>query len=187
MTRKSVRLLLILMVSFLAGCVAGGKIASHMPVDQGFAFVELEEVPFFPQQKDQCGPAALATVLAAAGVKVTPAELVGKVFLPGRGGSLQLEMVAVTRRYDRIPCVSKVGSEFLLAELQAGRPVLVLQNLGLSWWPIWHYAVVIGFDPARGVFFLRSGVTERLSLSARIFFNTWEASKFWAMVSPGDP
>jgi len=33
---------------------------------------ELREVPFFPQEEFQCGPAALATVLAASGVKVTP-------------------------------------------------------------------------------------------------------------------
>ena len=33
---------------------------------------ELAQVPFFPQDEYQCGPAALATVLASAGAKVTP-------------------------------------------------------------------------------------------------------------------
>ena len=36
---------------------------------------ELEAVPFFPQKAYQCGPAALATVLGAAGFAVTPDEL----------------------------------------------------------------------------------------------------------------
>src|SRR5262249_33165121 len=43
---------------------------------------ELTEVPFFPQSDYQCGPAALATVMVAAGVKVTPEELVPEVYLP---------------------------------------------------------------------------------------------------------
>ena len=38
--------------------------------------VELTEVPFYPQKEYQCGPAALATALAASGVEVTPDELV---------------------------------------------------------------------------------------------------------------
>jgi len=35
--------------------------------------VELTEVPFFPQEDYQCGPAALATVLNVTGVTITPA------------------------------------------------------------------------------------------------------------------
>ncbi len=34
----------------------------------------------------------------------------------------------------------------ITGELAAGRPVLVLQNLGVSWAPRWHYAVVVGAD-----------------------------------------
>src|SRR5437868_2835012 len=38
--------------------------------------LELTQVPFFPQDEYQCGPAALATALSASGVKITPQELV---------------------------------------------------------------------------------------------------------------
>src|SRR5437868_6842253 len=55
-------------------------------------YVELKEVPFFPQDEYQCGPAALATVLNTFGVKVTPEELVPEVYLPARKGSLQAGM-----------------------------------------------------------------------------------------------
>src|SRR5690606_29566356 len=61
--------------------------------------VELKSVPFFPQDEYQCGPAALATSLAATGVKVTPTELVPQVYLPERKGSLQVEMLAAARRH----------------------------------------------------------------------------------------
>src|SRR5574342_247053 len=60
--------------------------------------VELARVPFFAQEAYQCGPAALAMALGAAGKRVTPEELVAEVYLPGREGSLQVEMLAATRR-----------------------------------------------------------------------------------------
>ena len=64
--------------------------------------VELAGVPFFPQDDYQCGPAALATVLAHSGVRVTPEALVPQVYLPARHGSLQVEMLAAARRHDRV-------------------------------------------------------------------------------------
>jgi hypothetical protein len=59
---------------------------------------ELTEVPFFPQIDYYCGPSSLAMVLSAAGARATPDTLVDQVFLPGRKGSLQVEMLAAARR-----------------------------------------------------------------------------------------
>ena len=81
---------------WLAGCAAiGSREAILEGVDP--ARVELESTPFFPQSDYQCGPAALATVLAADGVDVTADQLVSEVYLPGRRGSLQVELIAATR------------------------------------------------------------------------------------------
>ena len=52
--------------------------------------VELSAVPFFAQEDYQCGPAALATSLAHFKVAVTPDDLVDKVYLPARQGSLRV-------------------------------------------------------------------------------------------------
>ena len=65
--------------------------------------VELSRTPFFPQTRYHCGPAALATVLDGSGVDVKPDQLSASVYLPGKKGSLQIEMVAATRRYGRLP------------------------------------------------------------------------------------
>ncbi|MEE4360755.1 MAG: hypothetical protein V2I63_04445, partial [Pseudomonadales bacterium] len=94
---------------------------------------ELRTVPFYPQVAYQCGPAALATVLVHSGVDTTAEALVDQVWLPGRRGSLQIELVAATRRQGRLPYVLGGDLEELAAELRQGRPVLVLQNLGSSW------------------------------------------------------
>jgi tetratricopeptide (TPR) repeat protein len=145
-------------------------------------------VPFFPQEEFQCGPAALATVLTHSGRRTTPEELAPRVYLPGREGSLQVELAAAVRRYDRIPYVIQTSVPALIAELQAGRPAVVLQNLGLARLPIWHFAVVVGYSIHDDTVLLRSGTRERLRMSAYNFVRTWELGSRWGLVvlRPGE-
>lgn len=145
--------------------------------------IELVETEFFPQRKYHCGPAALASVLRHAQVKVAPDQLVDQVYVPGRRGALQAEMLAATRRHRRVAYPLPPTRDALLAELASGRPVLVLQNLGLRRWPVWHYAVLIGYDTADDTVILRSGATRRLLMPARRFFRTWERAGRWAFVA----
>ncbi len=146
--------------------------------------VELTAVPFHPQERYQCGPAALATLLQWSGVAVTPDELVPQVWVPARRGSFQPEMLAAARRHGRAPYVLAPELDALFHELAAGHPVLVLQNLAFDWFPRWHYAVVIGFDPAREEVILRSGTTERLRTPLALFERTWQRGGHWAVVIP---
>lgn len=145
--------------------------------------VELEAVPFFPQDEYQCGPAALATALASYEVAVTPEELVGQVYLPGRHGSLQVEMLAAPRRYGMVSYQLAPRFEDVLREVSAGNPVVLLQDYGA--WPlsIWHYAVVAGYDFAREEVTLRSGIKRRLVMPFWVLEYTWKESRYWAMVS----
>ncbi len=142
----------------------------------------LEGVPFFPQTEYQCGPAALATVLAYTGTPVTPEPLIGQVYIPERRGSLQLEMLAAARRYGRVSYVLAPRYGDLLREVAAGNPVLVLQDVGVLA-KQWHYAVVNGFDYPSGTIYLRSGTTARLEMPFTAFERSWMASGYWAMVA----
>lgn len=145
--------------------------------------VELSEVPFFPQKDYQCGPAALATVLAHFGAKATPDELVEQVYIPARKGSLQVEMLAAARRHGLVSYQLAPRFEDLLREVASGNPVIVLQDLGVWPFSIWHYAVVVGYDYRRGEALLRSGETERLALPFAVLEYTWKPSAYWAMVA----
>jgi tetratricopeptide (TPR) repeat protein len=142
--------------------------------------VELFQTPFFAQREYQCGPAALAMLLADSGVGVTPEQLVPEVYLPERKGSLQVEMLAAARRHGRVSYQLAPRMEDLMRELAAGNPVIVLQNLGLR--ENWHYAVAIGYDYDAGQLIMRSGEDERATL--RLYFHefVWRRSGYWAMV-----
>jgi tetratricopeptide (TPR) repeat protein len=144
---------------------------------------ELSEVPFYPQETHQCGPASLAMALNSAGDQVTPQELTAQVYLPGREGSLQVEMLAATRRNGMLAYVMAPKLDDVLAEVASGTPVVVLQNLALSWYPIWHYAVVVGYDLPRGEIILRSGLERRQVLPLATFEHTWERAGYWAMLA----
>lgn len=145
--------------------------------------VELDQVPYFAQEAYQCGPATLAMVFGSAGVAVEPQQLEAEVYLPDKLGSLQVEMLAVTRRHGLLAYTLEPQLNVLLAEVAAGRPAIVLQNLGLNWYPVWHYAVVIGYDIDRNEIILRSGPERRQVLALKTFEHTWARSNYWAMLA----
>jgi tetratricopeptide (TPR) repeat protein len=157
------------------------RLAQQWPVGVP-AHAELTATPFFAQEDYACGPAALATVLQSAGVAVQPETLVEQVYLPGRKGSLQVEMLAASRRYGLPAYPLQAQLDAVLREVAAGHPVLVFQNLSLPIYPVWHYAVVIGFDRDRNVLVLRSGRTQRLEMSLFTFERTWARGQYWSMV-----
>lgn len=178
--------LLLLSALLLGGC------AHRVPLaEAGIAGLapraELTDTPFFPQARYQCGPAALATMLNVRGVAITPDALVPQVYLPAREGSLQAEIVAATRRQGLLAVTVEPALDALLAEVAAGHPVLVLQNLGLDWLPRWHYAVVVGYDLAEQALILRSGTEARRITQFGVFMRTWDRSRRWGLVvlAPG--
>ena len=165
---------------FLAGCAQIPPYVGEL--EPGTASLELVNTPFFPQERYQCGPAALATALAGSGVAVDLGALIDRVYLPGRQGSLQVEMLAASRIAGRIPYVVDGNLQTLRDELDAGRPVVVLQNLGIAAIPKWHYAVVVGIDTARNRIILRSGTDQRRIIRTKTFLRTWRRGDYWGFV-----
>lgn len=189
LSKRSPRLLLFILLAMLAGCVSTPQTDALLaqPAELKRS-VELEQVPFFPQERFQCGPAALATVLGDAGVMISPDQLVDDVYVPRREGSFQVEMLAAARKWQRIPYQIDPQMSALIAELEAKKPVLVLQNLGLDWYQKWHYAVVVGVDWREQELVLRSGTDERRLTELNTFEATWARSDYWGVVllRPGE-
>ena len=153
------------------------------------AQVETEQqlvVPFVPQEKYQCGPAALAMMLQWAGKPVSANSLIDEVWLPEREGSLGIELRAAARSRG-LMAYPVENSEALFRELQAGRPVLVLQNLALRRWPQWHFAVVTGYQDEGNTMVLHSGTDAGKTTHWNRFIRTWARADQWGftLVEPG--
>jgi len=176
-------------MSFVLFCGCAGLWRGDWPqgLDGVPPTMQIASVPFFPQDEYQCGPAALAMALAWGGLDVQPADLTEKVYTASLQGSLQPAMIAGARRSGRLAYVI-TGTDALIREIAAGHPVIVLQNLGLSWAPLWHYAVAIGYDIPADEIILHTGRKARNRTSMGLFQTTWARAASWGLLvlKPGD-
>lgn len=169
----------------IGGCAAPPMLAALQqapPADLPLR-VDLDDTPFFSQDDVLCGPAVLASLLAAAGRPVPISVLTPQVYLPGRQGTLQTEMLAGARRHGVLAVELPARLDAALQEVAAGHPVAVLLNLSLPWWPRWHYAVLTGYDLPQANVCLHSGTRAHDEWPMATFERTWARSGHWAFVA----
>lgn len=176
--RRSSFWLTVLLALLLSACMTPQALDLRVQPPQS---AELSSVPFYAQRQYECGPAALAMVMTHLGSAVTPEELAPSLYIPGREGTLTDELVAQSRLRGFVPERLAPDLRVIAQAVADGSPVIVFQNNGLFWYPIWHYAVVIGVDAVRGEVILRSGEQQRLVLTWSVFDRTWSRSGRWAI------
>jgi hypothetical protein len=120
--------------------------------------------------------------MAGAQTPVALDEVTQQVYLPGRQGSLQVDMLAAPRRHGLVSYRLAPRLEDVLREVAAGLPVIVLQDYGV--WPVsvWHYAVVVGYDYPSGEVILHSGKKPGMKMPFAVLEYLWKESDDWAMV-----
>ena len=166
----------------LAACAATPQTEALL-ADRGTlpASAEVEGVPFVPQEELWCGPAAMAMALSWSGLPTTQEQAAAQVYTPGREGTLAVDMTTAARRNGRLAV--EIGTvQDLLAEIAAGHPVVVFQNLALEIYPQWHYAVAFGYDLEQGTILLHSGLDKRRETKLGTFELTWGRADNWALV-----
>jgi tetratricopeptide (TPR) repeat protein len=118
--------------------------------------------------------------LAWTGLPVTMEDMVPQVYTPGKEGTLANDMVTAARRNGRL-AVRLNGLTEILGEIAAGHPVLVFQNLSLDAFPLWHFALAVGYDLESRSIILHSGRDRNRVTALDVFEHTWARSGYWAL------
>lgn len=144
------------------------------------------DVAFIEQSDYHCGPAALAMAVNYLGKTTTAEELSKRLYTPGIKGTFQNDLLAATRRLGLIAVPIK-NINNLLIEINHQNPVLIFQNLGLSWIPKLHFALVVGYDLKQNEMILHTGKFKNFGLKIPTFESTWKRVKDWGLiiVNPG--
>lgn len=175
----------VVLATVLAGCASrpqwpeSDTLGSSPGIEQRLV---LDDVPFYAQERYQCGPASLAMMLNSQGLNANPEVLKELVYLPERHGSLKVELVAAARAHGLLVYPLDGSLESLLEEVAAGNPVLVMQNLRFGWWPQWHFAVVMGFDAGKRNIILHTDTRKHHEETLEVFMATWTRAENWAAV-----
>ncbi len=141
------------------------------------------EVPALAQAEDHCGPTSLASLLSWAGRPETPEALAGLVYLPGRGGTLPIDLSREIRARGLLAYRVRPDLRALLREVAAGAPALVLENRGLRWAPVWHYSVLTGYDLGESAAVLHAGEAVAEAASLATFARTWARGGAFALLA----
>lgn len=178
---RALRWITVVSIGVLSGCASTPDISLQPGYTELSPSHSLANIPYFPQVEDQCGPASLATVLVANGIDVLPEQLRDKIYIPGKQGAVTTEMVARARRYGLLAYVLRPELSDVLAEINAGTPVLVMQNLGFSWLPRWHFSVAVAYNLEAQTITLRSGDQPNHEIGIHLFLKTWRRANSWAL------
>ena len=120
-------------------------------------------------------------VMQWAGSDITQQDVAALAFSPGAGGTYLADMIGSSRRLGQL-AVEISNFDQLLAEVTAGHPVIVFQNLGLGVIPVWHYGVVTGYDFAKNEVYLNSGQLDQMVMAFAVFERTWRRGDYWGLV-----
>lgn len=174
------RIACLLALSWLAACAVPFDPDEQLSVDVPSRF-QITGVPLIKQDAFFCGPTSIAMVMQWAGSDITQADVAALAFSPGAGGTYLADMIGSSRRLGQL-AVEVSDFDQLLAEVSAGHPVIVFQNLGLGVLPVWHYGVVTGYDFARDEVYLNSGQLDQIVMPFAVFERTWQRGDFWGLV-----
>lgn len=145
-------------------------------------------VPFITPRSELCGSTSIEMVSSywqsttSYNPKLSTKELDDHTLIPGKGGTLQIELVIAARANGLIAYPLEPTFEALFAELSAHHPVIVLVNRSFSWHPLWHYAPVIGYDEEKRSIRAHFSDQPNEAVSLATFAALWKRSGNWGVV-----
>ena len=136
-------------------------------------------LPFYPQESYQCGPASLSGILNYWGIAVTPDEVARAIFSESTRGTLTIDMVIYAQQKGLSAEQYKGSLEDLKQKIDSGYPVVVLVDYGGILYQLNHFMVIIGYNEY-GIF-ANSGKDREKFIPKEDFMKSWEKTNFWTL------
>jgi ABC-type bacteriocin/lantibiotic exporter with double-glycine peptidase domain len=136
----------------------------------------IENVPFYRQAGPyDCGPAALASLLAHRGRTVAPESIAGEVTSPILRGSLLPDLENFAGRQGFATRSGRGDLALLRQAIEEGCPVLIPLEMGIKPVSSPHYIVVFGYD--------QKGFLVHAGEKAAVFIEADELDRRWAVMN----
>lgn len=140
------------------------------------------DVPVIRQAPERCGPAALGMVLRYYGAGADAVAEADRAYDPVLRGSLITDLAACARRAGFAAEVVTLAPDSLVACLDRGVPPILLVRNGVGPLTLPHYAVVIGWDPARRRYAVNDGGPATRDLGIEDLARRWRGGDFRALL-----
>ncbi len=162
----------------VVGCAPSSQ-TIRRELERGASGQYIRGVPFVRQQRNWCGPAALASVLQYQGVPLSQEEVADGVYLEKLRGSLTLDLQLFVQEQGLWCKAGRGGLEDVQQWLDRGVPVIAL--LREDWWvhKPYHYVVLVGYHAERAYFLAHAGSRAERPLSFERFKRQHAAAGRW--------
>ena len=144
------------------------------------------DVPFFPQETFQCGPAALATVInywygkAGTAKILTPETIGAEIYSPSARGVLGIDLELYARKLGFQAEQAAGTIDRLKSSIDRGVPPLLLVDYGFSLYQRNHFMVVKGYSDR--ALLVNSGRRENELVANEDLLKVWEKTGYWMLL-----
>jgi ABC-type bacteriocin/lantibiotic exporter with double-glycine peptidase domain len=140
----------------------------------------ISDVPFFPQEDYQCGPASLASILTFWNIHTEPDEIGREIFSKSARGTLTIDMMLYAQKKGLHVHQFKGSIDALRNYVDSGYPLIVLVDYGISLFQMNHFMVVTGYSNT-GVI-VHSGQFQNKLLLEKDFLASWKKTDYWTLL-----
>ena len=144
------------------------------------------QVPFFPQETFQCGPAALATVInywygkTGDAKTLKPESIAAEIYSPSARGVLGIDLELYARKQGFKTRQLAGTIDELKGSLDEGTPPIVLVDYGFSLYQRNHFMVVKGYSDK--ALLVNSGREESKLIANEDLLKIWKKTGYWMLV-----
>jgi hypothetical protein len=140
----------------------------------------IDQVPFYPQEAFQCGPASIAGVLSYWNIDISPEEIAAEIYSKSAKGTLDVDMVRYAERKGLKVRQYRGSIEDIRLNIDSGNPIIVLVDYGFWIYQRNHFMVIAGYFEDGIV--ANTGRDHLKFIFYKDFLSSWKRTNYWILL-----